>query len=99
MKEPGPADDLEQTILETCEEMHSEAQVAPIVLTFPPEVIESVVAYTKDHSVQAATLIPLTIKAQENQSEKFSEAGERLMEDPDSFAWPSACLHAKACLS
>ena len=88
MKEPGPPDDLEQTILETFDEMHAEAQVAPIVLTFPPEVIESVVTYTKDRSVEPATLIPLAIKAQENQSEKFSEAGERLMEDPDSFAWP-----------
>ena len=88
MKEPGPPDDLEKTILETFDEMHAEAQVAPIVLTLPPEVIESVVAYTKDHSVEPATLIPLAIKAQENQSEKFSEAGERLMEDPDSFAWP-----------
>jgi hypothetical protein len=88
MKEPGPPDDLEQTILETFDEMHAEARVAPIVLTLPPEVIESVVAYTKDHSVEPATLIPLAIKAQENQSEKFSEAGERLMEDPDSFAWP-----------
>ena len=88
MKEPGPPDDLEQTILETFDEMHAEAQVAPIVLTFPPEVIESVVAYTKDRSVEPATLIPLAIKAQEHQSEKFTEAGERLMEDPDSFAWP-----------
>jgi hypothetical protein len=88
MKEPGPPDALEQTILETFDEMHAEAQVAPIVLTFPPEVIESVVAYAKDRSVEPATLIPLAIKAQENQSEKFSEAGERLMEDPDSFAWP-----------
>ena len=39
MKDPGPPDDLEQTILETFDEMHSEAQVTPIVLTFPLEVI------------------------------------------------------------
>jgi hypothetical protein len=58
------------------------------VLTFPPEVIKRVAAYTKDYSVEPATLIPLAIKAQENQSEKFSEAGERLMEDSDSFTWP-----------
>ena len=42
--------------------MHAEAQITPIVLTFPPEVIESVVAYTKDRSVEPATLIPLAIK-------------------------------------
>jgi hypothetical protein len=51
-------------------------------------VIESVVVYTKERSVAPATLIPLAIKAQEHQLGKFSEAGERLMEDPDSFAWP-----------
>ena len=39
--------------------MHAEARIAPIVLTFPPEVIESVVAYTNDRSVEPATLIPL----------------------------------------
>ena len=88
MKEPGPPDDLEQTILETFDEMHAEAQVAPIVLTFPPEVIESVVAYAKERSVEPATLIPLAIEAQEHQLNEFTEAGERLMEDPDSFAWP-----------
>jgi hypothetical protein len=88
MKELGPPDDLEQTILETFDEMHAEAQVAPIVLTFPREVIESVVAYTKDHSMEPATLIPLAIKAQEHQLREFTEAGECLMEDPDSFAWP-----------
>ena len=88
MKEPDPTDDLDRTILETFDEMHAEAQVTPIFLTFPPEVIERVAAYTRDHSVEPATLIPLAIKAQENQSDKFSEAGERLMEDPDSFAWP-----------
>jgi hypothetical protein len=88
MKEPDPTDDLDQTILETFDEMHAEAQITPIFLTFPPEVIESVVAYTKDRSVEPATLIPLAIKAQEHQLDEFTEAGERLMEDPDSFAWP-----------
>jgi hypothetical protein len=39
MKEPDPSQDLEQAILETLDEMHAEAQIAPIVLTFPPEVI------------------------------------------------------------
>jgi hypothetical protein len=104
MKKPDPTDDLDQTILETFDEMHAEAQITPIYLTFPPEVLESVEAYAREHSLEPATLIPLAIKAQENQSDKFSEAGERLMEDPDSASrrssvLPSACLHAKACLS
>jgi hypothetical protein len=79
---------LDRTILETFDEMHAEAQVTPIFLMFPPRVIERAAAYTRDHSLEPATLIPQAIKAQENQSDKFSEAGERLMEDPDSFAWP-----------
>jgi hypothetical protein len=33
-------------------EMRAEAQIAPIVFTFPQEVIERVVAYAKDHSVE-----------------------------------------------
>ena len=88
MKDLDPPDDLEQTILETFDEMHAEAQITPIFLTFPPEVIERVAAYTRDHSVEPPTLIPLAIKAQENQSDIFCEAAERLMHDPDSFAWP-----------
>ena len=65
-----------------------EARIAPIVLTFPPEVIESVRAYTKERSLQPATLIPLAIEALELQLDEFSDAGERLIEDPDSFTWP-----------
>ena len=86
MKDLDPPDDLEQTILEKFDEMHAEAQIAPIVLTFPAEVIESIEAYAKEHSLEPATLIPLAIKAQEHQSDIFCEAAERLMHDPDSFA-------------
>jgi hypothetical protein len=46
------------------------------------------VAYTEDRSVEPATLIPVAIEALEHQLDEFTEAGERLMEDPDSFAWP-----------
>ena len=52
MKEPDPTDDLDRTILETFDEMHAEAQVTPIFLTFPPKVIESVRAYAKEHSLE-----------------------------------------------
>ena len=40
MKEPDPPDDLEQTILETFDELHAEAKIVPMVFLFPPEVIE-----------------------------------------------------------
>jgi len=107
MKEPDPTDDLDRTILETFDEMHAEAQVTPIFLTFPPEVFERVAAYTRDHSVEPATLIPLAIKAQENQSDKFSESGRApdgrsrfvCLASRRSSVVRSACLHAKACLS
>ena len=52
----------------------------------------------KEHSLEPATPIPLAIKAQEHQSDIFCEADARLMQDPDSFAWPpkgAAC--ARAC--
>jgi hypothetical protein len=88
MKEPDPTDDLDQTILETFDEMHAEAQITPIFLTFPPEVVESVEAYTREHSLEPATIIPQAIKAMAHQLDEFSEAGERLMKDPDSFTWP-----------
>jgi hypothetical protein len=51
-------------------------------------VIESIEPYTKEHSLEPATLIPLAIKAQEHQLDIFCEAAERLMQDPDSFASP-----------
>jgi hypothetical protein len=88
MKEPDPTDDLDRTILETFDEMQAEAQVTPIFLTFPPRVIESVRAYAKEHCLEPGTLIPFAIKALENRLYEFSEAGEYLLEDPDSFDWP-----------
>ena len=50
--------------------------------------VESVQAYTREHSLEPATIIPQAIKAMEHQLDEFSEAGERLMKDPDSFTWP-----------
>jgi hypothetical protein len=88
MKEPDPTDDLDQTILDTFDEMHAEAQIKPIFLTFPAEVIESVEAYAKENSLEPATIVPKAIVAMEFQLDEFSEAGERLMRDPDSFTWP-----------
>ena len=63
MKEPDPPDDLEQTILETFDELHAEAKIVPMVLLFPPEVIECIETYTKEHSLDPANLIPLAMKA------------------------------------
>ena len=60
--------------------MHAEARIAPIVLTFPPEVIESVVVYTNDRSVEPATLIPLAINAP-RRSELFA-TGKRMCQEP-----------------
>ena len=65
MKEPDPTDDLDQTILDTFDEMHAEAQITPIFLTFPAEVIESVEAYAKENSLEPATIVPRAIVAME----------------------------------
>jgi hypothetical protein len=44
--------------LKAFDEMRAEAQIAPIVLTFPPEVIERAAAYAKDHSMEANAYAP-----------------------------------------
>lgn len=93
--------------METFDEMHAEALIAPIVLTLPAEVIESIEAYTKEYSLEAATLIPLAIKAQEHQSDIFCEAGRApdagsrfvRMAPPRSYVVRGARLHAKARMS
>ena len=58
MIELNLSDDLYQTILKAFDEMRAEAQIAPIVLTFPPEVIERAAAYAKDHSMEANAYAP-----------------------------------------
>ena len=58
MIELNLSDDLDQTILKAFDEMRAEAQIAPIVLTFPPEVIERVAASAKDHSMKANAYAP-----------------------------------------
>lgn len=84
MKLPDPSHDLERTILKTFVETHAEAQITPIVLTLPSAVIEGVNSYTKERSLEPATLTPLTIKAMAHQTAEFSKAGERVLNGPDS---------------
>jgi hypothetical protein len=43
--------------------MHAEAQITPLVLTFPPEVIERAAAYAKDHSMVFSSRSQLTLLA------------------------------------
>lgn len=89
MKEPDPPDDFEQLIRESFNELQAEAQTTPIDLEFPTEVFESVKAYTKEHSLAGATLIPLAMKAYiDPVGSRWVERVCRLMEDPESFDWP-----------
>jgi hypothetical protein len=88
MKEPDPPEEFTQILREAFSELHAEAQITPIDLEFPPEVIESVETYTKVHSLDPAMLIPLAMKAQIDRLGEFSEEVYRLMKDPDSFNWP-----------
>jgi hypothetical protein len=76
-------------ILETFNEMEAEAQITPTILEFPDDVILAIEAYEKAHSVDRDRLIGLAMKAQKGQIHQVSEVCARLIDDPESFAWPS----------
>lgn len=55
----------------------------------PGQVIECIKTYTKEHSLDAANLIPLAMKAiHDSGGSRWIEEVELLMEDPDLFEWP-----------
>jgi hypothetical protein len=76
-------------ILEVFNEMEAEAQITPMILELPGEVIEAIEAYEKAHSVSRDRLIGLAMKAQKGRIHQVSAACARLMDDPEAFAWPS----------
>jgi hypothetical protein len=83
MKEPD-----RDLILEVFKEMAAEAQIVPMVLDLPDEVIEAIEAYEKAHSLNRDLLIGLAMKAQKGRIHQVSEACARFMDDPEAFAWP-----------
>jgi hypothetical protein len=84
-----PPEELARTLQETFMEMHAHALLGegtPMYL--PPEVLERVIAYEKEHSLERNKLIPLAMKATKERFEEVIETMQRYMADPDSFKWP-----------
>jgi hypothetical protein len=88
MKKPITPEEFDRLVRETFSKMHPEAQITPIVLAFPAEVIKRLEIYGKEHSLDPAEMIYLALETQLDHIDAFSEAIFRLMQDPDSFHWP-----------
>lgn len=57
-------------------------------MIFPPEVLERIYAYEKEHSIDRNHLIPLAMKSTRDRTEEVVELMNQLLKDPDSFEWP-----------
>jgi hypothetical protein len=88
MKKPISPEEFDQLVRETFRKMHPEAQMTPIVLAIPAEVIKSLEAYGKEHSLDRMELIHIALEAQLDRIDEFSEAIFRLIQDPVAFHWP-----------
>jgi hypothetical protein len=88
MKKPDRPQELTRMLRETFSELRTEAQIAPLDLRFPPEVIQTLQSYAKVHSLDGARLIPLAMEAHINRLDLIGEEIHRLMQHPESFDWP-----------
>jgi hypothetical protein len=68
--------------------VQTEAQIMPLDLRFPPEVLKTLQAFTRVHSLDGATLLPLAMKAHFDRMDVVGEDVCRLMQHPDAFEWP-----------
>jgi hypothetical protein len=83
-----PPGDFERSMEENINELHDEAQIVPLIVEFPKEVIESLEAYEKTHSIDRDLMFGLAVKAHESRTGQLIEMMERFFEDPESFKWP-----------
>jgi hypothetical protein len=88
MRRHDPPERFTQMLRESFSELQTEAKIAPLDLKFPPEVIQTVEAYTQEHLVSPANLIPLAMKAHLDHLDLVGEEVRRLMRNPASFDWP-----------
>jgi hypothetical protein len=89
MKEPDElAEDTDEMVGDTLEEMLADAQVEPTVLKLPKEVVEVLATYEKEHSVRRKDMFALALEAQRGREKRMSAIVARLTEDPGSFRWP-----------
>jgi hypothetical protein len=89
MKDPDQSEDFEQLLLESLDELHTEAQITSIDLEFPLEVIERLEIYVKEHSLDRAELLNLAIDAHVDPTGAcWVEVVCRQIDAPDPFEWP-----------
>jgi hypothetical protein len=87
--EKVPPEDYDRIRQEALNEMHAEAMMGvPTPIWFPPEVLERIYAYEKEHSIDRNKLIPVAIKSIKGRTEEVVEMMNQYLEDPDSFEWP-----------
>jgi hypothetical protein len=83
-----PPEELNRTLQETFMEMHAHALLSKgTPLWFPPEVLERLIVYEKEHSLERNKLIPLAMKVTKGRVEEVIETMQRYMADPGSFEW------------
>ena len=88
MKEFDHPQELTQILRDTFSELQTEAQIMPLDLRFPPEVLKTLQTFTRVHSLDGATLLPLAMKAHFDRMDVVGEDVCRLMQHPDAFEWP-----------
>jgi hypothetical protein len=88
MRKPDPPEKFTQMLRESFSELQVEAQIAPLDLKFPPEVTQTLEAYTLDHFLDPANLIPLAMKTHIDRMDLVGGEVNRLMRNPASFDWP-----------
>jgi hypothetical protein len=87
--EKVPPEDFARIRQEALNETHAEAMMGVgTPMWFPPEVLERILAYEKEHSIDHNKMIPVAIKSTRGRTEEVVEIGDQYFEDPDSFQWP-----------
>lgn len=77
-----------QMLRESFSELQIEARIAPLDLKFPPEVTQTVEAYSHEHLLNPANLIPLAMRSHIDRMDLVGEEVNRLMRNPVAFDWP-----------
>jgi hypothetical protein len=84
-----PREDIDLLREEATREMHAAALMgAGTPMVFPPEVLERIYDYEKEHSIDRNHLIPLAMKSTQGRTEEVVELMNQLLKDPDAFEWP-----------
>jgi hypothetical protein len=85
----NPPNDFEETVLETIHEMETEKQITMILAELPADVIAVIEDYERAYSIDRDRLLALATLAQAGRIELSGDACGQLIEDPESFTWPT----------